>query len=378
VFQAAVIRALRQILAIFEVQQDQLQGVEDHIHQLQERLQQITSEVSSANTRVRMQMDELHRRVAEQQTLQQHSWDEKIVPVHTKISALSQQLTRELDGLRSQFSNERRELLALVERQRARERDVRRLAFAIEGEAPQSVQVEHDSPAATVSGRRQQEFDYFVFEERFRGDEKLIHDRQREYLEYFRGRSDVVDVGCGRGEFLELLREEGITARGVELGLDQYLLCREKGLDVVREDLFKFLESSPDDSLGGLFSAQVIEHLTAQDQLRYVALAYRKTSPGSPVIFETINALSVFAVLNNYMMDPTHIRLVHPKLLEFIMQSVKFRDVQLKFLSPVTDRTIPPLRLGTESANLAEFNSAMAQLNDMIYGYQDFAAIGWH
>jgi O-antigen chain-terminating methyltransferase len=223
------------------------------------------------------------------------------------------------------------------------------------------------------------EFDYFAFEERHRGDEKLIHDRQRDYLDYFRGRSDIVDVGCGRGEFLELMRENEITARGVELGLDQFLLCREKGLDVVQEDLFTFLESQPDESLGGLFSAQVIEHLSAQDQLRYVALAYRKTSPGSPVIFETINALSLYAVLNNYLLDPTHVRLVHPRLLEFAMQSVKFRDVQLKFMSPVCEYRIPPLQLGNVAAtNLADFNTGIAHLNELVYGCQDYAAIGWH
>ena len=105
---------------------------------------------------------------------------------------------------------------------------------------------------------------------------------REEYLDFFKGRNNVVDIGCGRGEFLEMLRENGISARGVELGTDQYLLCQEKGLDVLQQDLFTFLESVPDASLGGLFSAQVIEHLTASDQLRFVALAYAKTSPGSP------------------------------------------------------------------------------------------------
>lgn len=71
-------------------------------------------------------------------------------------------------------------------------------------------------------------FDYFRFEELYRGDEALIAERQKEYLEYFRGRDYVVDLGCGCGEFLELLRENEIRARGVELGIDQYLLCRER------------------------------------------------------------------------------------------------------------------------------------------------------
>ena len=131
--------------------------------------------------------------------------------------------------------------------------------------------------------KHESEFDYFVFEERYRGSEAVIADRQKEYLGHFQGRENIVDIGCGRGEFLELLRENGIRSRGVELGTDPFLLCREKALDVVQQDLFSYLESVPDESLGGLFSAQVIEHLAASDQLRFVSLAYRRPAPGPPL-----------------------------------------------------------------------------------------------
>lgn len=221
------------------------------------------------------------------------------------------------------------------------------------------------------------EFDYFVFEEMYRGDEADIRHRQQEYLEYFRGRDNVVDIGCGRGEFLELLRDSGISARGIELGTDQYLLCREKGLDVVQQDLFAFLESQPDESLGGLFSAQVIEHMAASDQLRYVSLAYRKTKPGSPVIFETINPQCVYALARNFFLDPTHVRPVHPETLKFAMESSKFRNVELRFSGPATDQQIPALHLNGETADLDQFNQGIERLNNLLYGYQDYAAIGW-
>ena len=178
------------------------------------------------------------------------------------------------------------------------------------------------------------EFDYFMFEDLHRGDEADISNRQKEYLQYFRGRENVVDIGCGRGEFLELLRHNGISAYGVELGTDQSFSCREKGLEVVQQDLFTHLESLPDESLGGLFSAQVIEHLTASDQLRYVALAHRKTMPGSPVIFETINAQCVYAVMRNFFLDPTHIRPVHPETLKFAMESLGLRERRAALLQP--------------------------------------------
>ena len=225
--------------------------------------------------------------------------------------------------------------------------------------------------------RHENEFDYFLFEDHYRGGEADIRERQKAYLDLFRGRSDVVDIGCGRGEFLELLRNNNITARGVELGTDQYLLCREKGLDVVQEDLFTFLEAQPDGSLGGLFSAQVIEHMAASDQLRYVALAYQKCSPQSPVLFETVNPECVYALVHNFFLDPTHVRPVHPGTLKFAMESQGFRNVELRFSSPVSDRTIPRLALNGNSENLQRFNAAIEGVNELLYGPQDYAAIGW-
>jgi O-antigen chain-terminating methyltransferase len=224
--------------------------------------------------------------------------------------------------------------------------------------------------------RRDSGFDYAGFEDLFRGDEELIRARQQEYVEYFRGRERVVDIGCGRGEFLELLRDQNIDATGVELNTDQYLLCKEKGLRVVQEELFTFLESLPDASLGGIFSAQVIEHLTASDQLRLVELAYEKVASGSPVIFETINAQCVYAVMRNFFLDPTHVRPVHPETLKFAMESMKYRDVTLRFSSRAEGH-LPALTPDSNTESLAEFNQAIARLNDLIYGFQDYAAVGW-
>ncbi len=261
---------------------------------------------------------------------------------------------------------------------RVRERDLRRLRAAMPNTPEQSANPPAPVPPMFPSEiKSEQEFDYFAFEEQYRGDEAGIRQRQQSYLEYFRGRDNVVDIGCGRGEFLEELRDAGITARGVELGTDQILLCREKGLDVIQQDLFTFLEATPDESLGGVFSAQVIEHLTASDQLRYVALAYQKCKPGSPVIFETINPQCVYALVRNFFLDPTHIRPVHPETLQFAMESCNFRNVELRFSSPLRELQVPRLMVEGNPQALEQFNEGIARLNDLLYGFQDYAAVGW-
>ena len=299
------------------------------------------------------------------------------------LAPYSQSLTGisdEIAWLRSELIRLGNELRETKLQNRMHDRDLRRFLHDIPaGTLPPSGQPNPTpTPPMFPSGiRRESEFDYFRFEEHYRGDEALIANRHKEYLEFFRGRENVVDIGCGRGEFLELLRENGISAKGVELGTDQYLLCREKALEVAQQDLFSYLESLPDESLGGLFSAQVIEHLTASDQLRLVSLAYRKTRPGSPVVFETINAQCVFAVMRNFFIDPTHIRPVHPETLKFAMESANFHDVELRFSSAMTERQIPSLKLNGDTPQLAEFNRAMEGLNELIYGFMDYAAIGW-
>jgi SAM-dependent methyltransferase len=320
---------------------------------------------------------ELHEAVA--------SWDGRLESTGDALLRRAQEsseaLFRELDELRNQVEGLRNQVGEMAAQGRLHDRDLRRyLSEALrdkssDGETPNSGSVPAMFPSEVKADAN---FDYFRFEELYRGDEALIAARQREYLDIFRGREDVVDIGCGRGEFLELLRKNGIRGRGVELGTDQYLLCREKGLDVVQQDLFTFLEALPDESLGGLFSAQVIEHLTASDQLRFIALAYQKTTAGSPVIFETINAQSVFAVVRNFFIDPTHVRPVHPETLKFAMECSKFREVELRFSSPLLERRIPPLKINGAEPDSAEFNRAVAALNDLIYGYLDYAAIGWH
>lgn len=419
-FQGGVVRALDQISAILDNQNDSFRRVATELRSLANAIAQGSARLAQQDAAFEEKSAALERKIGsvEQRTeslehttasLQrkaaglEHRLDEdakslevklrdaslahaeRIAAVMAALNAATSphskpiaHLTRELETLRSELHQTRAELREANTRGRVRDRDVRRTLYALQNGPARRAEEQPATPPMFASEiKTDREFDYFAFEDLYRGEEADIRGRQQEYLEYFRGRENVVDIGCGRGEFLELLRDNNISARGVELGLDQYLLCKEKGLDVVQQDLFAFLESLLDESLGGLFSAQVIEHLTASDQLRYVALAHRKTMPGSPVIFETINAQCVYAVMRNFFLDPTHIRPVHPETLKFAMETMQFKNVELRFSRPVSDKQIPPLKLNGDTPQLAEFNRSMHELNKLIYGYQDYAAIGW-
>src|SRR6188472_231332 len=125
-----------------------------------------------------------------------------------------------------------------------------------------------------------------------RGSTADVRERQRPYVDDFRGAAPVLDVGCGRGEFLGLLREAGIEARGVDADADMVAFARGAGLDVVQADAVAYLEGLDDGSLGGVFAAQLVEHLPPAALLRLLQLAARKLRPGGLLVAETINPLS--------------------------------------------------------------------------------------
>lgn len=268
----------------------------------------------------------------------------------------------------------------LEERLRLNERNFRRVAYMLEQKSQRrGAAINTDTPPMFSSDiPSESEFDYFLFEERFRGSEEDIKNRQRSYLEIFRGRQNVLDLGCGRGEFLELLQDNGVSARGVESNTDMFLLCRDKGLDVVQQNLFDYLDSVPDASIGGIFCSQVIEHLPAGLQIRLVALCHKKLKPSSPLVIETINPECLFALSRNFFLDPTHVRPVHPEMMRFILETMHFEKVELQFSSPANlGQPIPKLTLPQPWSDLDRFNQVWERMNTLLFGYQDYAVVSY-
>jgi len=184
--------------------------------------------------------------------------------------------------------------------------------------------------------------DDFAMQERFRGPEEDIRERQRPYAPFFEGCSNVVDLGCGRGEFLEIMREAGINARGVDLSPAAVALCRAKGLDAEAADLFQYLAALPDGSLDGIFSAQVVEHLPPRRLPEMINLAAAKLAAGGKLAIETPNpeCLAIFA--SHFYLDPTHARPVPARLLAFYLQEAGMGEIVIEPRSPAIE-TMPAL-----------------------------------
>jgi 2-polyprenyl-3-methyl-5-hydroxy-6-metoxy-1,4-benzoquinol methylase len=178
-----------------------------------------------------------------------------------------------------------------------------------------------DPQAGTVEGFRSSAASsdddaYRDFEQRFRGTRERIVELQRPYVEMLRGREPVLDCGCGRGELLELLRDAGIEASGIDLDEGMLAEARRLGLDVVAGDAVQALAQAPAGSIGAVTAMQVIEHLPERVLKEFLGAARQALRAGGRLIVETVNPHSVVA-LKAFWLDPTH---QHPLFPEVVLE----------------------------------------------------------
>lgn len=171
---------------------------------------------------------------------------------------------------------------------------------------------------------------YAGFEDVFRGPEALVRERQRVYLDLLVAEAPVLDVGCGRGELLELLAGAGIAASGVDADASMVARCREKGLEVVEGEGLTYLRALETSSLGALFCAQVVEHLHADELRALLDEAQRVLRPGGVFVAETVNphALGAF---KTFWTDPTHRLPLFPEVLVVLAAGAGFEAAEVIF-----------------------------------------------
>ena len=209
------------------------------------------------------------------------------------------------------------------------------------------------------------------FEETFRGSRDELLERYRDLAGYLVGHGPVIDVGCGRGEFLALLGELGVEASGVELDGDLVRQAQAQGLVVEQGDGLARIARTEDASLGGIVLIQVIEHLSSQEAAEIVLLARDKLRPGGRMIVEAINPLSLYVYAHSFYVDPTRDRLIHPAYLQFLFTEAGFSDVSVVWRSP--PRKDDLLDLDDEDAPSQKAN--VDRLNRLLFSPTDYAIV---
>jgi SAM-dependent methyltransferase len=219
---------------------------------------------------------------------------------------------------------------------------------------------------------------YVQFEDRFRGSEAEVRHRVDEYLPMLSPTSDVVDVGCGRGELLTLLKERGIAARGVDVNEGMVELCRSRGLSVELGDALGYLNRQADSGIGGLVAIQVVEHFEPAYLIRFLEAAFHKMRPGAPIILETINPACWMAFFETYIRDLTHQRPLHPETLRYLVQAAGFSSVDVQFRRPVSgaDRLEKISAPGGPLTALADaINDHADKLNARLFSSMDYVIL---
>ncbi len=230
-------------------------------------------------------------------------------------------------------------------------------------------------------------YKYVGFEDRFRGPQDEIRARLDDYVPLFEGASDLLDLGCGRGEFLDLLRAKQVRARGVDVNHEMVEACRERGLVADESGGLEYLRRLPDGSLGGLFAAQVVEHLEPDYLIQLLSTAYDKLRPGSRIVLETINPACWAAFFQSYIRDISHVRPLHPDTLKFLLEASGFQRIEIRYRAPYPETqklerarvAAPPgddpaLEAAAEVAEVVTRNAE--KINALLFTYQDYAAIG--
>ena len=217
-------------------------------------------------------------------------------------------------------------------------------------------------PAAALSHK------YVGFEDQFRGSPEEIRARLLPYAELFAGASEVLDVGCGRGEFLALLAERGVSARGIDVNESMVEVCRQKGLAASTCRRAGVSARAARGFARGLLAAQVVEHVDPGYLTNLLDAAWAALRPGSVVVFETINPACWFAFFESYIRDITHVRPLHPETLKYLLLASGFDTVEIRYRSPYPEHEKLQRVAGAALGDAADVLNANAEkINRLLF-----------
>lgn len=211
---------------------------------------------------------------------------------------------------------------------------------------------------------------YLQFENRFRGDQATIKERQKLYLPYIKAAHSVVDditsvldIGCGRGEFLELIQDIGLTPIGLDLNLSMVDEIIKKGMQATQMDAYDFLLTQKSNSLLAVTGFQIVEHIPFNELVRILTECFRVLAPGGIIIFETPNPENLVVSGHTFRYDPSHLNPLPPNLLSFVVETRGFDKIEIVRLHPV------------ENSHKQSKDVLLEELATLIYGPRDYSVI---
>lgn len=316
------------------------------------------------NDAIKQKFLEVNDNINQLMTIQDKEWD---AYSNNHSSMIFKSLQWKVEKLEAEYTNVRTILTNFV----ALEQSLDRLIASLDEKSGADAET-----VARLKNAKEQlsTYQYSDFEQRFRGGGDAVKDKLKAYLPVFASCRRVLDIGCGRGEFMELLKEEGKHTEGIDLSQSMLQVARENGLNVRYGDALDYLKKQPRGEWDGMFSAQVIEHMEPDYLRELVIEAFRVLAPKGPIVLETVNPLSLFALSNIYFLDVTHRKPLHPEFMRYLFESCGFSDVDIIYSGQLEDEqldVVPPDR-----PNAREFNSNIDKLNKLLYSSPVYAVTG--
>jgi O-antigen chain-terminating methyltransferase len=335
----------------FTAIEEPITGIENRLTATEEQLQGMSDRFTATEERLvatQKQVNELGNRTI--------ATDERVSEICGHFTATEERQIRNDNYLKNDLAQQKRLINLFLEEAR------KRLPEPFSQEQLQTfTDEEHHSLDAF----------YAALENQFRGTREEIHNKLKVYLPLIEEakvgtqEAPILDIGCGRGEWLELMREHGDVARGIDINRVTLDECRARGLEVREKDAIAYLRSLPDASLGAVTGFHIIEHLPFEMLVELFTETARVLKPGGLVIFETPNPQNVIVGSYTFYLDPTHRHPLPSALVKFLAEFQGLYQVRIMNLHPRAEQA------RVESSELAE------RFNNYFYSSQDYSIVGY-
>ncbi|HWT02216.1 MAG TPA: methyltransferase domain-containing protein [Pyrinomonadaceae bacterium] len=341
----------------------------------------VEARLTAVREHVEQSAAELTRQMGERAETLSRRVDESEAAFARRVEESAAELARQLEERVRRLLDSHKELTEQVDEQarqfleqHRRTRDElaaqeRRLTWLLEKARETASSAPDQSLALALANEEERLLDhlYASFEDQFRGSREEVTSRLRVYLPVLDGAGvtgDVLDIGCGRGEWLELLKSEGIVAHGVDLNRVFIEQCRRRGLDVVEEDALVYLRGLPDRSLSVVTSFHLVEHLPFGTLIKMLDESVRALKPGGLLILETPNPENFMVGSCNFYADPTHRNPIPSPTLKFLLEARGLERVEVMKLRP------------WDAARIEGDAEIVKRFNEYFYSAPDYAVIG--